>query len=290
MTAFTISTAKTEKATDIQNNKTVTELVNQQTEAIKKIISAQKLQHVEYPIVTRQDATVKDTVKENPKDSNEDLHVRCQQLLNQQWQKSTTPPTKNEKLEIITNINEASTEKPYGLLVRPELLKSKLPNTNNQFGLTENENNIQLIKFEPVILQKTILKDGKVLYYWHKSLPFPQYLMVPKLDYPNPSSATNPPYKSQISHPTSTTSTTTTTVKPISTTKEPLYSEELRFVVPMPYASDGSPPKFPSQFDPYAYYPKYMQPHTMNLEIPYQPTFPVLKTLVIPNKFIQNDQ
>lgn len=153
MTAYTISTTKNEKAPDVQN-KTVTELVNQQTEAIKKIITAQKLQHVEYPIVTRQDATVKETIKENAKDSNEDLHVRCQQLLNQQWQKSTTPPIKNDKPEIINNINEASTERPYGPLVRPELLKSKLPNINSQLGLTENENNIQLIKFEPVILQK----------------------------------------------------------------------------------------------------------------------------------------
>lgn len=265
-------------------------MVNQQTEAIKKIISAQK-QQVEYPIVTRQDATVKETIKESTKDANEDLHVRCQQVLNQQWQKTTTPPTiKNDKLEIITNINESPTEKPYGPLVRPEMLKSKLPNNiKTKLGLTENENNIQLIKFEPVILQKTILKDGQVLYYWHKSLPFPQYLMVPKLQYPSQGFSANSAHKPQIPYPTSTTSTTTTTPRPISTTKEPLYSEELRFVVPMPYGPDGSPPKFPSQFDPYAYYPKYLQPQTMNVEIPYQPTFPILKTLVIPNKFIQNN-
>ncbi|XP_030750388.1 uncharacterized protein LOC115878145 isoform X2 [Sitophilus oryzae] len=49
--------------------------------------------------------------------------------------------------------------------------------------------NIRYTKFEPVILQKTILSDGRVLYHWHKSLP------TSAISLPAPIAQIVPPYQ-----------------------------------------------------------------------------------------------
>lgn len=278
--------------TENKANKTIAELVDQQTEAIKKIISSQKQGHVDYPIVTKTETNLRDTV--NEKQITEDLRIRCQHLLEAQ-KSTTTVSTKQDRFDVIVDIKEAATEKPHGPLVKPDLLrfKPRFPTIQNHgetgtLHPTNNNSNIKLIRFEPVILQKTIMKDGQILYYWHKSLPYPQYLLVPQ---PGNSETEREDIRKQLLlSPTTTTSTTTTTTpKPTSTTQEPLYTEGLRFVVPIPYGNLDVTPKYPTDFDPFAYYPKYLQPQTVNVEVPYQSRFPVLKTLTIPNKYIQQN-
>lgn len=248
-------------------NKTIADLVDQQTEAIKKIISSQKQGHIEYPLVSNKEPIAKETL------SADDLKVKCQHLL---------ASTKRDRLDIVMDIKEKPTPplKPEFNRFKPQVTVQSAGESGNQQPYN-HQNNIKLIRYEPVILQKTILKDGQILYYWHKTLPYPQYLMVNKLVHNT---------GVEITTPATTTTTTTTTPKPSSTTPEPQYTEGLRFVVPVPYGNMDVTPKYPMEFDPYAYFPKYMQPQTVNMEVPYQPRFPVLKTIAIPSKYIQDNQ
>lgn len=238
-------------------NRTLEQIMTDQTEAVRKIIEAQRQSEIDYPVVTKKETDIKQ-VTEKAKDSIDEIHAQCQQLLKQQQQKTTTTTTEKQQAE--------AKPKPLGPFVRPDLNRRKFNGLVN-----DNVDNVKLIKFEPVILQKTVLKDGQVVYYWHKSLPFPQYFMV------NPEEAT-----------TSTSTTTTTTPRPTSTTgsyQEQIYGQQLRFVLPVPYPAEGAY-KHSSNYDPYAYYSRYVHPqHAVPVELPVPPTLPIIKTLIVPNKY-----
>lgn len=62
------------------------------------------------------------------------------------------------------------------------------------------------------------------------------------------------------------------------------YKHEFKFVIPYSFKQVVYPTaNYQQQFDPYAYYPKFLQPNTMNVQVPYQPTFHMIKSLSIPN-------
>lgn len=66
------------------------------------------------------------------------------------------------------------------------------------------------------------------------------------------------------------------------------YKHEYKFVVPYNWNNAGKLYQQSNRFDPYAYYPKYFQPSTMNVQVPYVPTFQRIKTLDIPNDDIKS--
>lgn len=241
-------------------NKTIEQMMTDQTEAVRKIIEAQRQTEIDYPVVTKKESDIKQ-VTEKAKESIDEIHVQCQQLLKQQTSTTTTTTT-------TTHRPEERPSKPFGPFIKPDSNRRKFNGLVN-----ENADNVKLIKFEPVILQKTILKDGQVVYYWHKSLPFPQYLMV------------NPETQEQPSTTSTTTTTTTTTPKPSSTT-DSIYGQQMRFVLPVAYPAEGMF-KQSSNYDPFAYYSRYVHPqHAVPVEVPVPPTLPLIKTLVIPQKYL----
>lgn len=92
--------------------------------------------------------------------------------------------------------------------------------------------------------------------------------------------------------PPITTTTTTTTAAPTTTTKSQtetvsdiLYAQQLKFVVPIPVNDEYGtiPVKDPWTFDPYAYFPKPLQPNSLNLQVPYNPIFHVIKAVKVPS-------
>lgn len=174
--------------------------------------------------------------------------------------------------------------------------------------------NIKYIKLEPVILQKTILNDGRVIYYWHKSLPstvqlapsvpMPQTQTLPSTPATTTTSTTPSGgydfrnffpsfYSFGGSEQSATTTTEKTTTAPSTTTSatsdasdDLMYEQQLRFVVPVPYANaDDQNIRKLGEFDQFAYYPKPLQPETVNLQVPYVPTFHMIKALAVPNQY-----
>jgi len=178
-------------------------------------------------------------------------------------------------------------------------------------------NNVKYIRLEPVILQKTFLGDGRVVYYWHKSLPtsihYPQKQHIsskridelpmtqfitttPKIVTTEPPTTTTtssgfflrnlfPTFYSSIDYKKPT-STTTTPKPPPTTEKVNNYPQQLRFVVPVPMENEDSyTVKQPYEFDQFSYYPKELHAHTVNVQVPYAPSFPVIKAVDIPGQF-----
>lgn len=237
-------------------NKTIEQIMTDQTEAVRKIIEAQRQTDIDYPVVTKKEENI------------EEIKLQCEELLKQK-PKATTAATSTTTTT--TQKPEEVRAKPLGPFVKPNLNANR-----RRFNGVVNENvdNVKLIKFEPVILQKTIMKDGQVVYYWHKSLPFPQYLVINHEEQQKAAPTTTTT--------TTSTTTTTTTEKPI----EPIYGNQLRFVVPMTYPSTGTL-KNSGNYDPFAYFSKYMHPqHAVPVELPVPPTLPIIKTLLIPNKYL----
>lgn len=133
------------------------------------------------------------------------------------------------------------------------------------------------------VLQKVYSPSGYFLYYMYRL------------------QNTNPyPYSGeQLPAPSSTTSTTlpTTTMTTTSTpppaaaaaaVQEPVYAEQLKFVIQMPYNEPQQVYPQNVQFDQYAYYPPDMQPGYVNAAQPYRPTYHMIRTLVIPNEYLSN--
>ncbi|KAG5882922.1 hypothetical protein JTB14_023384 [Gonioctena quinquepunctata] len=90
---------------------------------------------------------------------------------------------------------------------------------------------------------------------------------------------------------------TTTTAEPTTSTAPPkpptdkvlrdnlMYAQQLKFIVPVPY--DGSKGmsqagQQPWGFDQWAYYPKELQPNTVNVRVPYSPTFHMIRAVTVP--------
>lgn len=183
----------------------------------------------------------------------------------------------------------------------------------------EADSNQQLIqnqeskypKIAPLTLQNALVSDGRTLYYWYKSVPgYQVYVNVPySANIPDPEPI--PPinqgynYQSNIKYtyitqppkvPESTTAAPTTTTTEIVPSFEVKYStneasskdllkHQLKFVYPVPYSDTVN--YNPKQIDPYAYYPKALQPSTVNFRLPYVPTFHLIKALDIPSKYAE---
>lgn len=86
----------------------------------------------------------------------------------------------------------------------------------------------------------------------------------------------------------STTTSTTTKLPPAESisTSDLLYAQQLKFVVPVPVDDDkGNIPVRgePWTFDPYVYYPKPIQPSSMNVQVPYNPMFHVIRAVKVPS-------
>ncbi|XP_044272169.1 uncharacterized protein LOC123016040 [Tribolium madens] len=245
-------------------NKTLSELVQRQTDAIKQIVSNH---HRDYPVITKYPADDKQKKPETL--SIEDLKIKCQHLA----RLATTPSPRNTT--------------PNGHYITAD---DPPPVT------TPKPAPVKYIKLEPVILQKTIMSDGRTVYYWHKSIPS-QIALATSTPPSTTTTAASGGYNFRNFFPSfypiggSESVSQTTTEKTTTTEKSPeegmqLYQQQLKFVVPVPY----SPPeeqsvRKPWDFDQFAYYPKPLQPENMNLQVPYVPTFHVIKAVAIPNQY-----
>lgn len=137
---------------------------------------------------------------------------------------------------------------------------------------TQNLNNVS--NQNAYVLEKVYSPSGYFLYYIYRlrnSNPFPTDYTTP---YIAPSTSTS----------TTTTSTTTETPTPTQQ-QDPVYQEQLKFVIQMPYIEPdiGLPPQ--RKFDQYSYYPQEFQPSYMNAPMVYQPSYHMIRTLVIPNEY-----
>lgn len=283
---YAASTTKTSLATQPPRteNKTLEQLMTDQTEAVRKIIEAQRESEVDYPIVTKKESDTKQ-VTEKVKENTEDINIHCQQLLKDQQQQQKQQQQHHQHQQQQQNIMGTASPIPEVSVKITENVRPSGPFVKPDFGrrkpglAPDNADNVKLIKFEPVILQKNILKDGQVVYYWHKSLPFPQYVVVPETQQQiTPSSTTT----------TTTSTTTTTTPKSITNTGsyEDIYAQPLRFVVPVPYVPENGY-KYPDNYDPYGYYSRYVNPQSaVPVEVPVPPTLPIIRTLLVPNKYL----
>lgn len=222
---------------------------------------------------------------------------------------STSPQqelTNNDNLAV-----ESTQQNP--IVIKPFLNEDSNNNYNNVQGLSysyptngPNGQEVKYIKLEPVILQRMLLSNGQNYFYWYRTVPNYMKYAEPAqynqqlnsvqdhntqliYDYPLPVTATprNVPTTTRGKQTTQTLPQTTTTVPTTTTTTQQTvapdnsYKHEFKFVVP--YSFTGKQSLHASQqFDPYAYYPKYLQPNTMNVQVPYMPTFNMIKTLNIP--------
>ena len=180
---------------------------------------------------------------------------------------------------------------------------SSTTNDENQNIFAENfprDQTTKYVKLEPVVLQKTLITDGKTLYYWYKTVP--DYRLQSELhstSHMKPSSNvniqdSNVQESNYITNTIPTTARTTEAhvTKITTTTQNPAsngdkvknsYQHQLRFVIPMPYPKPEVISKYPWELDPYAYYPKEVQPSYMNLPVRYAPTYHVIRSLNVPN-------
>lgn len=268
-------------------NETLIDLIQQQTDSVKRIVSHHQTQ---YPVVTK----YPNNKLKQESETFENLKIRCQQLA-----RLNAPPRVENKTGFYITAEPTPTKTTTGT---PITITST--STTTATPKPKPPQNIKYIKLEPVILQKTILSDGRTIYYWHKSLPShiappsttPQPITTPAptpLPQQQPSANYNfrnffpsfYPVGSVESTSTTTTEKTTTTTE-IEKPDEMYYQHQLRFVVPVPYAPPDDPGvKKPYDFDQFAYYPKQLQPETINMQIPYVPTFHIIKAVAVPNHF-----
>lgn len=419
------SQTNTEPIYNSTNDKNILdEIANQQAENIKQIIAVEQREQagiMNYPGINKPVLQYNEPKKEQPlyipqyndpkkeqtlsldKLSLEELKLKCSHLaalLNSNKTSTTTTPPPNKYINY--KFHETSPRPVY--IPRPSFRPIYSTTAKpNGFYITQNMKTpkptlnvppaapIKYIRLEPVILQKTILSDGRTMYYWHKSLPTaveyansavtqevpnnqpPAYVAPPQYEappykygynynpytsnknvygYPNNgygmtnayyiptknnggSYANSYPYiehaapernqhvEVTTNEPTTTTeattyngyglgnfipfysfsrgseaSSTTTTTTPapdhtseITITAKPvaekhpgeelLYAQQLKFVVPVPL--EGASYRYQWGFDPYAYYPKELQPNSVNVQVPYTPTFHMIRAVQVPD-------
>lgn len=162
------------------------EVVTGTSEEVKKIVADHPQPTVpEYPVVTK-----KEPQKEIDKLTIEELRIKCQQLskilnLNKEVEEklnlgSTSRPVNHKYPEksprpsyIATKPNikhRYPTMRPNGFYITAQPVSPKKPISSSPVHSPGNPP-IKYIRLEPVILQKTILGDGRTVFYWHKSLP-----------------------------------------------------------------------------------------------------------------------
>ncbi|XP_063910616.1 uncharacterized protein LOC135127881 [Zophobas morio] len=246
--------------TSVTHNQTIADLVQRQTDTIKKIISNH---HIDYPVITKYPPD--DKQKKSDPIPFDELKIKCQHLA--RLISTTTPTPRNISGFYITS------EEPPPTTPKP----SPAP--------------VKYIKLEPVILQKTIMSDGRTIYYWHKSIPSQFAPATPTT--PPPTTTTPAPgynfrnffpsfYSIGGSEPVG----ATTTEKAPTSEEMHLYQQQLKFVVPVPFVPAEDPGvKKPWEIDQYAYYPKPLQPENVNMQVPYVPTFHVIKAVAVPNQY-----
>ncbi|XP_044745261.1 uncharacterized protein LOC123307083 [Coccinella septempunctata] len=325
------------------NNSEVDKLMTQQTEAIKKIVSDTQQIQLEYP-QTEKPASDTTELKKNYTEINlEDLRVKCQHLerlfrannskfendsqMNSKPVETSTPSMFRKKYPLTYPVyfqgrkdNKYSTPKIKGFYVTTVPTVATSQSTTPKTSKKEQPN-VKYIKLEPVILQKTFLTNGKVVYYWHRSLPSAiQYQNSQQesetVPIPSTTQATTTTTASSIysfrnlfpfysmsnadSYQTESTTTSTTTASTTTTAPTPLQDDtkinqdfedlatQLRFVLPVPYVDPENASRNPWDFDQFAYYPKHLQPTKINMQVPYVPTFHVIKALAVPNRYLSN--
>lgn len=98
-------------------------------------------------------------------------------------------------------------------------------------------------------------------------------------------------YKHDVTATTTEPPTTTTTTSGPTTeklkTSDLIYAQRLKFIIPVPYENlnGGSvvSARNPWDFDQYAYFPRELQPNTVNVEVPYNPTFHIIRAVAVPS-------
>ncbi|XP_031347320.1 uncharacterized protein LOC116173774 [Photinus pyralis] len=290
---FLINVGDIGKVNENRNeNKTIQKLVQDQTDIIKKIISSEK-DKISDPNTRIQHETV------------EDLHKKCEQLKEKE---KSEPKTHNHDRSTTETPNQ---QRPFNYFyitrnasqpVNSQLFpyqyssshKNNLElNTNSVNVFTSRTGNpppaqlhngqafpspdIKYVQLEPVMLQKMVLNDGQELLYWYRSPDLnSQYLpqvpetttSAPPTSTPLPTQKITPHYEIQYS----------------SAQKESPAKQQMKFVIPIQYPTDGVEilKRYPWEFDPYAYYPKPLQPLTVRVPVPYVPMFHMIRTLTIP--------
>lgn len=339
--------------------------MQQQADTVKKIVSAQTQQiHREYPHLLNYKQPEDSSITPPKEDtlSLEELRKKCEHFskifnitnpnhrLSSDSQVKPTSNNVQKRPVFIPDRHRPTTQKPLRTVNGFYITQITTKKPANQ--AQELPHNVKFIKLEPVILQKTILSDGRVIYYWHRSLPSSiqqssvqqpastQYSQVkqptvaqhyqqhnygpakaslnqvpkPSTQYSNPSGYYNTPstttpsssglglsnyfpfYWSSGSNaePTTESTTTSTTVSTTTSTQKStddkerdlLYANQLRFVVPVPYEDPENVTKQAWEFDQFAYYPQYLQPNSVNVQVPYVPSFQMIKALTIPNQYV----
>lgn len=76
----------------------------------------------------------------------------------------------------------------------------------------------------------------------------------------------------------------TTTTLPPTTTHEHMFTEKMRFILRMPYPKQEVLSNFPWEFDRYAYLPRHLQPDYVNMPVPYNPMYHMIRRLIVPSK------
>lgn len=165
-----------------ENNKTTEKnpLEERETQPIKRVDVEHQHIGQEYPILSKQEPQF--DLDKIPLDQ---LKLKCQQLSrlfgidNKTSQTTSSRPGNHRYPDVQARpvfyptrptfrpIRYPQTSKPQGFYVTSSTPTTKRPAITNEQPTTP----IKYIRLEPVILQKTILGDGRTVYLWHKSLP-----------------------------------------------------------------------------------------------------------------------
>ncbi|XP_050292859.1 uncharacterized protein LOC126733562 isoform X2 [Anthonomus grandis grandis] len=178
-------------------------LAKQQLQTIREIIAAdfeQLEKSRQKDKKPKKEKSIQVTVEDSGFPTLEELRAKCQflaKLYENLGEPSEEKPAKDEALNITTpiklpeinrtfipRVQETTTKalsKPTGTQAYPRVAISAVQSsthkiitsttTPNTTELPTKKINIRYTKFEPVILQKTILTDGRVIYNWYRSLP-----------------------------------------------------------------------------------------------------------------------
>lgn len=156
-------------------------LEDRQTEAIKRISAEQLDTSPEYPTITKYEPQ-----REIDKLPLDQLKIKCQhlsrifdanktnQLIPQRPSNHKYPDVQARPVYYPTRatfrpFKYHSTPKPHGFYITSQPSTTRSPPTTTAVGQPTTP--VKYIRLEPVILQKTILADGRTVYLWHKSLP-----------------------------------------------------------------------------------------------------------------------
>lgn len=173
------------------NNRPTDKIIPEEkhTETVKKIVAEHQDIAAEYPPVTKYEypaITKYEPQRETEMVPLEQLKIKCQQLsrlfgTNNKTSQSIPSRPQNHKYPDIQSrpvyyptrptfrpIRYPSTSKPQGFYITSQPSTTRRPPSNTDDQSTAP---IKYIRLEPVILQKTILGDGRTVYLWHKSLP-----------------------------------------------------------------------------------------------------------------------